>query len=205
MVINKKFLKNKDDEKFINKINLFKKNSVRTFDISKCKCEKKCNCHTLKGKESEPTVKLRSQNVKNQINKSVDNTKYTSNIINGDESKTVLNTKIDIDTDDNDCDYVLVEKKSKIDSMELKNICSIADRYGVSNTVAAALVNATLQDFGVFKENPEMIVDRHKIRRHRSKYREECNTYPENIIGLYFDGRKDQTNTYEIRNNLRKR
>lgn len=71
---------------------------------------------------------------------------------------------------------------------------------GVSDRAAAAVASALLEDLGVVThDDMSNIIDRHKIRRERKKNRMECQDFntivTNNLKGLYFDGRKDQTLT----------
>ena len=63
------------------------------------------------------------------------------------------------------------------------NIALQADGFGLSDRATAAIVSATLVDFGLSEKGP---VDRSKIKKLQLR---------ENVIqsGLYFDGRKDKT------------
>ena len=72
----------------------------------------------------------------------------------------------------------------------LKNIALQADGFGISDRAVAAIVSATLVDFGIEHMGP---VDRNKIRRERKLLRTSCKNADCRITGLYFDGRKDQT------------
>ena len=73
----------------------------------------------------------------------------------------------------------------------MPNIALQADGFGLSDRATAAIVSATLVDFGLSEKGP---VDRSKIRRERNGSRKKLQLR-ENVIqsGLYFDGRKDKT------------
>lgn len=72
----------------------------------------------------------------------------------------------------------------------LRNVALQADGFGVSDRAVAAIVSATLIDFGFEQMGP---VDRNKIRRERKSLRSAYKDNDCRISGLYFDGRKDQT------------
>jgi len=75
----------------------------------------------------------------------------------------------------------------------LTNIALQADGFGLSDRATAAIVSATLVDFGFTNCGP---IDRSKIRRERKKFRESLQqNLSEKHLGLYFDGRKDKTFT----------
>lgn len=73
----------------------------------------------------------------------------------------------------------------------------MCDRYGISDTAGAAIASATLQAAHlVDNNNRRLIIDRSKLRRARKCCREEGLIHQigdDDIIGLYFDGRKDKT------------
>ena len=74
--------------------------------------------------------------------------------------------------------------------MPTPTVAKIADRYGVSDTAAAALCSVTAQNLGV----PDFVADRCKIRSKREKLRDSTKTIAGRnrpLLGLYFDGRKD--------------
>ena len=72
----------------------------------------------------------------------------------------------------------------------LKNVALQADGFGLSDRAVAAIVSATLVDFGLEHMGP---IDRNKIRRERKSLRAAFKDDECRISGLYFDGRKDQT------------
>jgi len=71
-----------------------------------------------------------------------------------------------------------------------KSVALQADGFGVSDRAVAAIVSATLIDFGLEHMGP---VDRNKIRRERKSLRSAYKDTDCRISGLYFDGREDQT------------
>lgn len=92
-----------------------------------------------------------------------------------------------------DCSY---KTKGVYNTVKLHEVAKIADRYLVSDRIAAAIATATLIDFKIISKDEQLlIVDPNKVRRSRKRVREaqinEINY--DDIQGLYFDGRKDQT------------
>lgn len=85
----------------------------------------------------------------------------------------------------------------------LENTARASERHAVSDRAVAEIASAVLQDFGVVTaEDSSEVIDRSKIRRERLKYREmlreETSSSRTDLLGIYFDGRKDKTLSYEI-------
>uniref|UniRef100_UPI00358EBD2F uncharacterized protein n=1 Tax=Myxine glutinosa TaxID=7769 RepID=UPI00358EBD2F len=82
-------------------------------------------------------------------------------------------------------------------TISLPSLAKACDRTGVSDRSAAILASSVLHDLGVVSpKHRSKIIDRSKIRRERSKTREELQSDVCTVIeGLYFDGRKDNTMT----------
>lgn len=58
--------------------------------------------------------------------------------------------------------------------LQLTNLPSVLDRYKISDRVGAAIASATLLDVGIInKEDQSKIIDQSKIRRARTKKRNE--------------------------------
>ncbi|KAK5649767.1 hypothetical protein RI129_000796 [Pyrocoelia pectoralis] len=94
----------------------------------------------------------------------------------------------------------LNENKTKAcrNKIKLETLSKICDRYGLSDRSAAAIATAVLQDVGVVSsEDTTNVIDRSKVRRARSKNRENIQQQHgfclNNIAALYFDGKKDKT------------
>lgn len=86
--------------------------------------------------------------------------------------------------------------------VKLVHTSKIADRYQLSNAAVAAVATAVLMDYEVVDaENTQKVVDPNKVRKNREIQRnsafhsQQKNKNP--IFALYFDGRNDQTMTYE--------
>lgn len=101
---------------------------------------------------------------------------------------------------------------------KLTNFVREAQRFQISKRAAATVLNAFVKDLGII--NKENIVDRHKIGRQMKKQNKAIEQCHKNQIiqflnqtscfGLYFDGKRDQTNVYvrndhTNRNHLRKK
>ena len=103
-------------------------------------------------------------------------------------------------TDDSDYEEMLnitpATKRIKRD-LNLSTVAAFYDRTGVSDRTATSIVSATLKDVGIVtKENCTNVIDKNKIRRERSKERKrniENDKNEDEFVGLYFNGRKDQT------------
>ena len=70
------------------------------------------------------------------------------------------------------------------------------DRHMVSDRSAADIASAVLQDFGLVTADDSLnVIDPSKVRRERKKKRKQLQSKqtPEDICGIYFDGRKDKT------------
>jgi hypothetical protein len=100
---------------------------------------------------------------------------------NNSDTKTYSPSVSDVDTE---------VTSTRLKNRCLKNIALQADGFGISDRAVAAIVSATLVDFGIEHMGP---VDRNKIRRERKLLRTSCKNADCRITGLYFDGRKDRT------------
>ena len=80
------------------------------------------------------------------------------------------------------------------------NLARMCERYQLSDRAGAAIATSTLQDMGMITENDKLlIIDPSKLRRERERCREEIRQKEsfnfKFVTGLYFDGRKDATQT----------
>lgn len=82
-------------------------------------------------------------------------------------------------------------KRRKISHINLPTLSNTCDRYGVSDRAAAAIASSVLHDIGSDLE----VIDRHKLRRERSKNRQKLvkEVINTELSALYFDGKKDKT------------
>ena len=92
--------------------------------------------------------------------------------------------------------------------MNLASFAFACDRTGVSDRAAAIIASSVLHDnAGCSETNPSLLLDRFKVRRSRQKHRRFLQERSkeaddnEDIIVLYFDGRKDQTKTKKVSGN----
>lgn len=211
------------------KIDEFKKDASRLFDISKCKCvDMAAGCKCSKQDRVPPNERefLQDQRGPRRMVIGGIDEKETSRLkkrlarkesqSNCKEKKVVAKPDviaaaetIDSTTEDekSDEDYMPRAKrhcKSSTDTSEtnqmtvrLPSLAKACDRTGVSDRSAAIIATSVLQDLGVVSpKDTSKIIDRSKIRRERSKVREELQRSSCNVIeGLYFDGRKDKTMT----------
>lgn len=116
----------------------------------------------------------------------------------------------DTDTSDEDdtlskshCKHDLPTPESKRQKMamtvRLPSLAKACDRTGVSDRAAAIIASSVLQDMGIVSPNDtSKVIDRSKIRRERSRTRQELTKLDSDssmtcFPGLYFDGRKDKT------------
>jgi hypothetical protein len=95
---------------------------------------------------------------------------------------------------------VYMQSEGETSSRNIKSLPTLSrecDRYGVSNTVGAAIATAVLVDYGLVTDDDQSSsIDRSKLWRERERFRktlseptgEKCEP-----TALYFDGRKDVT------------
>ena len=86
--------------------------------------------------------------------------------------------------------------------MNLASFASACDRTNVSDRAAAIIASSVLHDnAGCSETNSSLVLDRSKVRRSHQKHRRFLQDKRketddnEDIIALYFDGRRDQTMT----------
>jgi hypothetical protein len=86
---------------------------------------------------------------------------------------------------------VSYRKENKKSKLYFPTLSKTGDRYGVSDRAAAAIASSVLFDIGSDVE----VIDRHELRRERTKTREKSmeNATITELLALYFDGRKDNT------------
>lgn len=94
------------------------------------------------------------------------------------------------------------ENTSSRNMIKLPQTAITADRYKVKNTVVAAIGNSILMDYNVLDHlNSKNYIDPYKIRRQREMYRnlaiESHRNNMKPTVGLYFDGKTDETLVYE--------
>lgn len=90
--------------------------------------------------------------------------------------------------------------------IDLKSTALVSDRYGVSDRATAAIASSVLHDVGIVSScDNSQVVDKCKIRREKRNIRAVLSTsITENkLLGLYFDGRKDNTIMVEMAHSKR--
>lgn len=113
-----------------------------------------------------------------------------------DSDESISETSSFDESDDDDFIPQGLKKNNKqYNTVNLAPVSAVADRYGVSSTIVAAVATATLQSVNlVTKENSINVIDKKKVQRSREKLRESLRREPtKEFIGLFFDGRKDKT------------
>lgn len=89
-----------------------------------------------------------------------------------------------------------LKRHSRRNPMILKKFAETCDRFKVSDIAGAFLATAVMEDLGLVTHmNKQLVVDKSKLRRARVKTRKSNVNDCKDIIGLYFDGRKDRTKT----------
>lgn len=204
------------DSKFQVKLAAFQKEHDDLFDISACKCKEHCECCTAKQVPEQLRPFLKDQRSDRVMNISLirdilisrQSVQSAQSFINF----TFDNGNYSSDTDDpNDTDFVIpqsVEKKprkkmsssTKYNTMNIDAVAMVCDRYGISDTAGAAISSAALQSAGLIKEDDlQLIIDKNKLKRARENVCEQLYLQRDDeIVGLYFDGRKDRTMNVEV-------
>ena len=106
------------------------------------------------------------------------------------------------DTELNPCSDSLISK----DDVNLQNrkkwdnLAMVCDRAKISDRNAALIATAALHDIGILVSNPSNVIDKNKMRRERSRVRNnlqklanQSQSEGNECIALFFDGRKDAT------------
>jgi len=84
----------------------------------------------------------------------------------------------------------------------LQNVAKASDRIALSDRAVAEITSGVLQDYEIVKlENSSEVIDKHKIRMERHKYRQSVQAVSasatNDVMGIYFDGQKDKTLSHE--------
>ena len=78
----------------------------------------------------------------------------------------------------------------------LPKFAKMCDRFCVSDRAGAALATAVVEDFGVVSQTElTHVIDCYKLRREHKFTRDCLFKIDDSIETLYFDGRKDSTET----------
>lgn len=104
---------------------------------------------------------------------------------------------------DNDSDQDYTDPLTCISSkpiwqmrVQLQSTAIISNRYGVSDRATAAIASSVLHDFGVVTDSDSShVIDKNKIRREKQNVKAELCSKSDALplLGLYLDGRKDDT------------
>ena len=120
-----------------------------------------------------------------------------ANDSNGDELQQIKDPSFEIDPARREA-----ERNGKYNTLKIKNLAVACERTGVSDRSAAMLASAILEDVQIIKpSSSDAIIDRRKISRQRKNARAEHLKVAAEVIesnssiGLYFDGKKDETLT----------
>jgi hypothetical protein len=102
--------------------------------------------------------------------------------------------------DSNDSVFADPETSTSSEYMDLTNLAREADRYNSSDRETAALATAILIDKKIITGSDiRCTVTRSMVRHARAKYRKSVKILSDDPIrGVYFDGRKDDTNTKDV-------
>lgn len=175
------------------------------FDICSCKCENiadNCTCDKTRKVPAKEIPFLMDQRTHRSMMIGNTDLKTTNALKNRLE---LLEKKLGKVKDANKELPVKFRKspseRNSIDQEQLQqrasfpNVVLMADRYNISDRAASAITTGALIDAGLIsRENTCRIVDRSKMRRERSKVRDEAmQNFPSSINNIYFDGRKDMT------------
>lgn len=99
-----------------------------------------------------------------------------------------------------------IKNKTEQNRKNWPNLVSMVERFQVSDRAGAAIANAVLKDIGfISASNSKHTICKNKLRRERTKYREEIRKKEQEFFdlvdGVYLDGRKDSTLTSLIGDN----
>uniref|UniRef100_A0A6P7FSZ7 Uncharacterized protein LOC114333747 n=1 Tax=Diabrotica virgifera virgifera TaxID=50390 RepID=A0A6P7FSZ7_DIAVI len=236
------YLKRKDVASYKSKLDVFKKDSLRLFNIAGCKCDNLNSCSCLK--QNKVPIKERPflqdqrscrqmmigsvdfeavrQQQKREIRSKCDK---GNNIIDDAKPSTAsYNRQVDgmeleiepvfnnIDgyevtqpEEKNEQSAVISDEQTilqptKRNTRNLSELAKTLDRYAVSDRAGVAIASAVVQDYGIVNnEDTQNIINRHKVRRAIQQNRVDLQKFSKStiLLGLYFDGRKDKTLTFD--------
>lgn len=115
------------------------------------------------------------------------------------ERNTILSEE---DNENIDPNYTISEKQCKKsnklkehNTINISKVAIICDRYKVSDRVGAAIATAAVESIGMISNTENtLVIDKSKLRRAREKTRFLLQAETsDDVIGVYFDGRKDRT------------
>lgn len=219
----KPYQKRKNNENYKKQMNTFlEKAKSDLFDIASCKCNDftSCGCEPAKKVPLEywefladqRTKRLMSINsvqlsrgVKRKLDSEMDSDEQVELVLSQEMNQIDISSSEQMSSQDPPSQQSEFNVKLPLSApstsqmrVALPKTARMADRLGLSDRAVAALASAVLEDFGIITaEDKSMVIDRHKIRRERSKYRSQLQKPGSDeevtIQGLYFDGRKDRT------------
>ena len=217
----KPFKSRQNDTNYRQKIDQFIDKANVLFDIAACKCMDACSCPSQKRvPQLEKNFLLDQRSSRKMAIANVDIAETKSNLRKHKKKHTIsafyhneviqLASSIDDDAESSDVsDFekelsVSFSKSNDMSTsvsvnqlMKLPSLALISDRTGVSDRTAACIASATLTDYGVInKDDKSKVIDKNKVRRARSKLRNEVVSEQKvkgSLTSLYFDGRKDKT------------
>lgn len=184
----------KKSTSFQKKLAKFKVELKYLFDIAQCKChESNCVKHNLSKNKRQFLINQRTlKKLKISIKDATAVSDYEQ-----DEEEYVSEDESKFDENGNDQTYVVPTKKCRLayNTLKLRQVALVADRYKASHTMTAAIATAVLEVVGlVTPENNALVIDKRKVARSRDKIRDSLDSQAdEDFLGLYFDGRKDMT------------
>lgn len=197
----------------------FRLEMASLFDISKCKCVDKCVCsYANKIPIKERPFLSDQRNERRMFLGSIDidaTRKSESKERRKQNSKTdspVPKRKAFQQTNDNDSRALRSSSSTtvlvKTKHIQLTNVARESQRFGISLSGTATVCNALLTDLRI--GNAENMFDRSQIQRNVAKFNKQITmTHVQKIqkfvdeatcIGLYFDGKKDKSKTFELNN-----
>lgn len=142
-----------------------------------------------------------------KLSSRIERQKYTVKRQPSKQVETVTNKPEDscedesVEDDDQYLPFSSTEKLPWQMRVKLKAKSLHCDRYGVSERAAAAIASSVLEDIGLITDTEASnVIDRYKIRRERYRSRKSLQANQLNtdqLHGIYFDGRKDDTMVIE--------
>lgn len=199
--------------------NAFQMEMTSLFDISRCKCEDKCVCSYVdKIPKKEKQFLIDQRNERRMFLGSID---VDATCQAESREKRKHNSKNDSpmpkrktvqQTSDNDSPVQRSRSSTAVSvntkRIPLTHVSREIQRFGISLSGAATLCNALLIDLGI--GDAENMLDRIQIHRNVAKFNKQiATTHTQKIqqfvneskcVGLYFDGKKDKSKTFELNN-----
>lgn len=225
----KKYAENQQtSDKYKNKLKMFQKHSKLIFDIATCKCQLNTSCDCTKDRkipirereflaDQRGARKMMIGPVDNKISKAIvaSNARKLKQKMLGESSQIpAISLTLSSDNFRSNKNVTNIENYEEFTpsiptpngtqniNRTLPTVARTLDRFGISDRSGAAIVSATLKDFGVITaEDSSNVIDRSKIRRVRSLARSQSmdgnKMDIDSYIGISFDSRKDNTMVYE--------